>query len=119
MSHRLLPLIPAGLSVSQVLPEPDRVVIMTRPKATLAGCPACDHLTGRVHSHYVRRLADFPWQGRRVELRVRVRRFRRGEGCSRRIFAERLPEVAQPWARRTARLGGRAGNREATDLAQG
>jgi len=92
--------------VSQVLPEPDRVVIMTHPRAALTGCPACDHLTGRVHSHYVRRLADFPWQGRRVELQVRARRFRCVvEGCSRRIFAERLPEMAQPWARRTARLG--------------
>lgn len=106
MSRRLLPLIPAGLFVSQVLPEPDRVVIMTQPRATQARCPTCDGRTGRVHSHYVRCLADLPWQGRRVEVRVRARRFRCAvEGCSRRIFAERLPEVAQPWARRTARLG--------------
>jgi transposase len=104
--RRLLPLIPAGLSVLQVLPEPDRVVIVTQPRATQARCPACGRWTGRVHSPYVRCLADLPWQGRRVEVRVRARRFRCAvEGCSRRIFAERLPEVTQPWARRTARLG--------------
>lgn len=90
----------------QVLPESDRVIIVTRPGTAEARCPACDGRTGRIHSHYTRRLADLPWQGRRVEVRVRARRFRCGtEGCPRRIFAERLPEVAGPWARRTARLG--------------
>ena len=58
-----------------------------------------------MHSHYQRNLADLPWQGRVVVLRVRVRRFRCAtDGCPRQVFAERLPEVVTPQARRTVRL---------------
>lgn len=40
-------------------------------------------------------------------VEVRARRFRCATvDCTRRIFAERPPEVARPWARRTERLGG-------------
>jgi len=73
-------------------------------------------------------LADLPWQGRVVELQVRVRRFRcTSLPCRRRIFAERL-DIARPQARRTVRLrdiqqqiglalGGEAGSRLAGRLA--
>ena len=45
--------------------------------------------------------------GRAVTVQVRARRFRCATvGCPRQVFAERLPEVAPLWARRTARLGG-------------
>ncbi|HKO13908.1 MAG TPA: ISL3 family transposase [Acidobacteriaceae bacterium] len=107
MSRRLLPLIPAGLSVSQVLPAPDRIIIVAAPTASQSACPLCGAVSSRVHSHYSRSLADLPWQGRTVVLRVRARRFRCvSAGCSRRIFTERLPDVMPPRARRTARLGG-------------
>jgi transposase len=107
LSRRLLPLIPAGLSVVQVLPAPDRVTIVTAPTPTRSACPLCGGLSGRVHSRYTRTLADLPWQGRAVAVQVRARRFRCATaGCPRRVFAERLPEVARPRARRTARLGG-------------
>jgi transposase len=105
LPRRLLPLIPAGLLVQQVLPEPNRIVVVTAPKPSNAACPLCGGPSGRVHSRYVRNLADLPWQGRRVVVRVQARRFRcAGPACRRRIFAERLPEVTQPWARRTDRL---------------
>ena len=42
MSKRLLPLIPAGLTVVQVLPTPDRVIIVARPLAEAAFCPDCN-----------------------------------------------------------------------------
>ena len=46
-----------------------------------------------------------PWQGRTVELHLRIRRFRCANiACPRRLFAERLPEVTVPKARRTIRL---------------
>ncbi|WXH25822.1 ISL3 family transposase (plasmid) [Roseomonas mucosa] len=64
-------------------------------------------MSGRIHSHYLRRLADLPWQGWAVSLQLRVRRFRcAGADCPRRVFAERLPAVAPPRGRRTTRLGG-------------
>ena len=106
MPRRLLPLIPAGLLVQQVLPEPDRVVVVTTPKAPDAECPLCGCTSGRVHSHCTRTLADLPWQGRRAVVQVQARRFRCAvAGCPRQVFTERLPEVAKPWARRTERLG--------------
>ena len=106
MSKRLLPLIPSDLIVDRVQPDPDRLIILTRPRATTAFCPACGRSSARLHSHYTRTLADLPWQGRRVHVTVRARRWRCAAGdCPRRIFVERLPDVATPRARRTGRLG--------------
>jgi transposase len=106
LSRHLLPLLPAGLSVLQVLPEPDRITILTASKSTGSACPLCGGASNRVHSRYTRTLADLPWQGRRVALRVRARRFRCiTAGCQRRIFTERFAALALPSARRTIRLG--------------
>ena len=49
-----------------------------------------------------------PGQQYRVRLQLRVRKwFCRNRPCRRRIFTERLPTVAAPWARRTLRLAQR------------
>jgi transposase len=102
---QLLPLLPAGLSVLQVLPKPDRIVILTISMATTSSCPLCGRPSGRVHSRYTRTLADLPWQGRSAVLCVRARRFRCvTAGCQRRIFTERFADITQPSARRTMRL---------------
>jgi transposase len=108
LARRLLPLIPAGLSVVQVLPAPDRVTIITVPKPSKSACPLCGMISGRVHSQYLRTLADLPWQRRTVSLQVRARRFRcAAADCPRQIFAERLqPDIAPRRGRRTTRLGG-------------
>lgn len=59
-----------------------------------------------MHSRYERRLADLPWQGRAVTIRLQVRRFQCAHpDCPRRTFAERLPSVVRPSARRSERLG--------------
>jgi transposase len=82
-----------------------------------------------VHSRYTRRLDDLPCLGRCVRLQVAVRRFVCPQlDCPRRIFTERLPGFAAPWARTTDRLcqtqadigsslGGEAGSRLAARLA--
>src|SRR5450755_503212 len=69
------------------------------------------------------RLKDLPVQGQPMELTVRVGRWRcRNRDCPRRIFCQRLPEIAPTHARETKRfgeigraiahaLGGRAGAR--------
>jgi transposase len=76
-----------------------------------------------VHSRYVRRIADQPIGGRRVTVRLHVRRFRCGSPrCPRRTFAEQLPGLAARYARRSVpvqallddiglTLGGRPGAR--------
>ncbi len=68
-------------------------------------CPACLQSRVSYHSHYVRRMRDLPWQGRRVVIHLKTRRFRwRNKECRRKIFAEQLPAVAAPNARETTRL---------------
>ena len=106
VSKRLLPLIPAGLVVDRVVTDPERVIITTHLSAGCASCPDCGRSSSRLHSHYVRTLADLPWQGRPVAIKVRARRFRCVTvECPRQIFAERLPSAASARARRSRRLG--------------
>ncbi|WP_414476148.1 transposase family protein [Microvirga sp. M2] len=106
MSKRLLPLVPDGLSVLQVLSSPDSLTIVTTPRPRLAVCPVCQRPSRRRHGVYERALADLPWQGRAVRLLVRVGRFRcANPACTRRTFSEPLSTVAAAYAHRSRRLG--------------
>jgi transposase len=106
LSHLLLPCLPEDLLVQQVLTEPNRITILTKPRSSASLCPSCGHASERVHSHYLRTLADLPWQGQMAMLRLSVRRFRCDTpACPRRIFTERLSTITAPRARRTMRLG--------------
>jgi hypothetical protein len=105
MCKRLLPLIPAGLSVIQVLPDPTRITILAQARSRMAACVSCGQPSWQVHSTYQRCLCDLPWQGRIVQIRVRVRRFRcLNPCCGRCTFAEPLIGIAVRSARRTTRL---------------
>ena len=67
-------------------------------------CPLCGEVSRSRHSFYSRRLQDLPWQGVGVELWVIVRRFRcRNSSCPRKIFCERLPQIARVYGRQTER----------------
>jgi transposase len=102
---KLLAFLPAALALQQVDAAADRVAVSARVRAAEAACPLCGACSRRVHSRYRRRLRDRPWQGRQVRLELQVRRFRCADaGCPRRVFAERLPEVAAPRRQRTLRL---------------
>lgn len=88
-----------------------------------ASCPTCGRLSGKVHSRYMRRLADLPWDGVPVMIHLQTRRFFCVEpGCGRKVFTEALPCTAARYSRRSCRssealrwltlaLGGRAGAR--------
>lgn len=122
---------PDSLTVTSLEFAGERVVIHARATSTNACCPTCQTPSRRVHSHYTRTLADLPWAGMPASFQVAVRRFRcAAPECSQIIFAERLDEVAQVYARRTARqqdillliayaLGGEAGARFTWALACG
>ena len=99
-------LLPPGLNIEQVQIDVAEIVAVARSQATAARCPACGCLSKQVHSRYERWLADLPAHGRRVRIRLTVRRFRCPEpDCPRQIFAERVGDaIARPFARRTARL---------------
>lgn len=87
-----------------------------------AQCPVCSQSSRRVHSRYQRTLEDVSIAQYRLTLQLKVRKFFcPNTACLRRIFTERLPEVAAPWARKTLRfmqqlqhislaLGGAAGS---------
>ncbi|WP_406739611.1 ISL3 family transposase [Streptomyces atratus] len=70
-----------------------------------AACPACEARSTRIHSSYLRFPADVPSAGRRVVLRLRVRRFRCGNNlCPRRTFAEQITGLTRRHGQRTERL---------------
>lgn len=100
----LLPKAP-GLKLEDVAIDAGMVslsIASTRPSAS---CPVCSQKTARLHSRYLRTMADLPWGSRSVHLSLRVRRFRCTDSeCPRQIFAERLPSVVKPYARKTTRL---------------
>jgi transposase len=72
--------------------------------------PGCGTETARVHGYYERTVADVPVDGRRVVVRVTVRRMRCPvAGCPRQTFREQVPGVPGRYQRRTPRLTGQAG----------
>jgi transposase len=82
-----------------------QITLHVRSTQTSVPCPLCATPTRRIHSDYTRTLTDLSWADYRVRLHLRVRKwFCRNRSCHRRIFTERLPTVAAPWARRTLRL---------------
>ena len=85
-----------------------QITLRVQSTQTRAPCPLCATPARRIHSDYGRTLADLPWAQYRVCLQLRVRKWLcRNRACPRRIFTERLPTVAAPWARRTLRLAQR------------
>jgi Transposase/zinc-finger of transposase IS204/IS1001/IS1096/IS1165 len=70
-------------------------------------CPGCGAQSKSRHSTYWRTLWDLSAQGTPVIVNARLGRWRcRNQQCDRRIFTERVPSLAAPFARRTARLAG-------------
>jgi transposase len=97
-----------SLEACEVDTATTQITLRVRAIQTSAPCPLCATPAQRIHSDYERTLADLPWAQYRVRLQLQVRKwFCRNRACHRRIFTERLPSVAAPWARRTRRLAQR------------
>ena len=93
------------LKLCHVRDSGEGITLVARTTSAEVRCPICGTLSRRVHSRYVRTLADLPWQGIPVRVRLYVRRFFCDElSCQRAIFAERVPGVVAHYARRTERL---------------
>jgi transposase len=118
----------AGLYVEQVQPTAAGVVMQARSRAAGAACPACGAWSSRVHSGYVRTVADGPAGGRPVVIRLAVRRFLcRNRACQSVTFAEQVDGLTGRYLRRSLpllgllaqialALAGRAGARLAATL---
>lgn len=106
----------------------DTVWLCARPRAGTALCRGCGAESARVHSRYERRVADAAVAGRRVVLRLRVRRFFcRADDCPVTTFVEQVEGLTTRYGRRTVplatmvtaigvALAGRAGSRLAARL---
>ncbi|TWH00963.1 transposase [Ochrobactrum sp. J50] len=103
---RLSSLIPVGLIVERSDEDNGVIIVSARAAADQRSCPLCNQMSDRVHSRYVRIVADLPCGGTKVQLRLTARRFIcEMTLCRRRIFVERFGELIVPErSRRTARL---------------
>ena len=59
--------IPGGLVVESVEEDEEVMVVSARSAAERRQCPRCGRSSGRVHSRYVRTIADLPCAGRKVD----------------------------------------------------
>jgi transposase len=120
---------PAAIRLEKIIQHKSSLTLVVHVTQPVAQCPRCHQPSARVHSYYTRAVADLPWHGVAVSLRLRTRRFRcKNSLCTKRIFCERLPRVVAYYARKTVRLnevlqllgqmlGGEAGARAAHKLA--
>lgn len=94
----------AGLNVVSV-ERGGQAWTITLDSQQLSICPGCGTRSKSRHSTYWRTLRDLSAQGAPVVVNARLGRWRcRNQLCDRRIFTERVPGLASPFARRTVRL---------------
>src|SRR5260370_41521417 len=99
-----LPL-PEGMLIDRVEQTDCQLTVTVIPTRAEAACPGCGCPSEHVHSQYQRTVNDVPCGGRNVVLRLGVRKFFcLTLTCPRKVFAERLPDLVQPWARVSNRL---------------
>lgn len=100
----LLPL-PNGMLIDQIQITDAGLLITVVATHPTSCCPLCSSLSSSIHSTYSRMLQDVPCGGRQVQLVLTVRKFFCHNAlCQRKVFTERLPQFAKPWARMTIRL---------------
>jgi transposase len=107
--HDLGVLLPhlAGAVVEKAELAGGLVRIVACPRADEGACPSCSRSSRRVHSRYQRRLADAAIGGRRVVIRLQVRRlFCDNPACGKKTFAEQVPGLTARYARKTPLLAG-------------
>ncbi|MFI8951484.1 transposase family protein [Streptomyces sp. NPDC053750] len=69
-------------------------------------CPGCERPGQRIHSTYWRTLAERPLVGRRLVIRLRVRRFFCDQvRCQRRTFVEQVRGLSERHVRASVGLG--------------
>src|SRR5437588_1258897 len=103
-SSPFLPL-PEGMIIGQVEITAAQLTVEVISTQPFARCPGCGNLSDHVHCQYQRTVRDVPCGGRNIVLRLCVRKFACWTAtCPRKVFAERLPDLVQPWARVSKRL---------------
>jgi transposase len=94
-----------ALAINGIEDAGEVIVVHACTRGGAVRCPSCGTLTRRVHAFHERVPADVPVDGRRVLVRVLVRRMRCcTQGCSRQTFREQVPGVLERYQHRTVRL---------------
>ena len=97
----------SALVIEDVEDAGDVIVVRAGTRNGPVACPGCGSETTRVHGYHERTPADVPVDGRRVLVKVRVRRMRCPVlGCAVQTFREQVPGVLERYQRRTERLNG-------------
>jgi transposase len=96
--------LPEGMQIEQIQITQKGLVIEVAATTSTTCCPECFESSSSIHCHYRRVLRDVPCASRPVQLRLTVRKFTcRNPFCQRKVFAERLPDFVEPFARMTLR----------------
>ena len=97
--------LPEELEVTEIAMIDEMFTLTAHSRRDAPCCPLCGTPSRRFHSRYVRQITDLPSGGKRVCLRVLVRKcFCDVRTCVRKIFAERFTPFLEPLARVTVRL---------------
>jgi transposase len=81
------------------------ICVRARTRDRAVACPGCGAETARVHEYPERTAADVPADGRRVVVKVRVRRMRCPVlDCKVQTFREQVSGVLERYQRRISRL---------------
>jgi zinc-finger of transposase IS204/IS1001/IS1096/IS1165 len=99
----------SALVIEDVQDAGEVICVRARTPGRAVACPGCGKETASVHGYHERTVADVPVDGRRVLVRIRVRRIRCPVlGCPRQTLREQVPGVLDRYQRRTSRLNGAA-----------
>jgi transposase len=96
---------PPTLGVDTVERSAEGLVVSFHATTSAVSCPRCGTAGSRVHSRYVRTVADLTCVGQRLILKLLVRKWVCPlDSCPQRIFAEPFPGLVHRYARMTDRL---------------
>ena len=66
---------PTLLKLDRIVSKLEQIKIVVWASPPVALCPDCGREAFRIHSRYLRTLADIPWQGVVVHLEIHARKF--------------------------------------------
>src|SRR5947199_1208209 len=97
--------LPEGMEIDQIQITQTGLAVEVASTTPSSCCPLCLEPSSHIHSYYHRTLKDAPCVGRQLQLSLTVRKFLcQNPDCSRKVFTERIADLAEPWARMTTRL---------------
>ena len=95
----------SALVIEDVEDAGEVILVRARTRAGAVACPGCGTESSRVHGNHERTAADVPVDGRRVLVKVRVRRMRCPVlDCTVQTFREQISGLLERYQRRISRL---------------